>query len=192
MDRPDDADVPSGKHPARSYGAGEGAVRTETRYRQDYYDDLRAAVAQETRAQAPKTTDPQGAADPAEREANGTPWEEVTGWSRRVWAEYQRKWPPEERTPPDQSNDQPGPSRKDGNQPLDRAVNEECDHIAEREQERISPALLEIERRDPDRHLVGFEYRLKGRDRILEKVGISLLARSYSICPTALAYPNAS
>ena len=40
----------------------------------------------------------------------------------------------------------------------------------DREQERISPALRATESQDPDRHLIGFEYRLKGRDRIKEKV----------------------
>ena len=39
-----------------------------------------------------------------------------------------------------------------------------------REQERISPALRATESQDPDRHLIGFDDRLKGRDRIKEKV----------------------
>ena len=40
----------------------------------------------------------------------------------------------------------------------------------EREQDKISPALRAAESQDPDRHLIGFEHRLKGRDRIKEKV----------------------
>jgi hypothetical protein len=49
-------------------------------------------------------------------------------------------------------------------------VDAECDRIAKREEERISPAMRAIESQDPERHLIGFEHRLKGRDRIKEKV----------------------
>jgi len=151
-----------------------GAARGETRSRHEYYEDLRAATAGETRTEPRKTADPGGAAQPPERAADGKPWEEVTGWSQRVWAEYQRKWPPEEHVSADRSGDSAGSSRGDGDRSPDRALEEEldqeCDQIAERERQRITPALLEIESRDPDRHLVGFEYRLKDRDRIKEKV----------------------
>jgi hypothetical protein len=148
IDRPDDDDVPSGEHSGRSADR-DGADRIETRSRQEYYDDLRAAVAR----QPPAEPAPPG------RDANGTPWEEVTGWSRRVWAEYQRRFPPEDRPQADRSG-----------RPASEQVEEECDQIAEWEQERTTPALLETESRDPDRHLVGFEYRLKACDRITEKV----------------------
>jgi hypothetical protein len=91
-----------------------------------------------------------------------------------VWAEYQCKWPPEEHAPADRSGDSPGSSRGDDGRSPDRALEEgldqECDQIAKRERQRITPAMLEIESCDPDRHLVGFEYRLKDRDRIKEKV----------------------
>ena len=56
-----------------------------------------------------------------------------------------RRWPAGERAPVDRSDDPPGSWRGDGNRVLDRAVNgrveSACDRIAEREQERISPAL---------------------------------------------------
>ena len=42
--------------------------------------------------------------------------------------------------------------------------------IAELEQEKITPAMRAIESQDPDRHLIGFDDRRKGRDRIKEKV----------------------
>jgi hypothetical protein len=74
----------------------------------------------------------------------------------------------------DRSADPPGSWRGDGNRVLDRAdngrVEAECDRIAKREQEKISPALRTTESQDPDRHLIGFEDRLKGRDRIKEKI----------------------
>jgi hypothetical protein len=59
---------------------------------------------------------------------------------------------------------------------------------------KISPALRAAEDQDPDRHLIGFEHRLKGRDRIKEKVydGIDLLKRSpeeaVSLVPDAIRY----
>jgi hypothetical protein len=74
----------------------------------------------------------------------------------------------------DRSDDPSGSWRGEGNRVLDRAVNgrveSECGRIAEREQEKISPALRATESQDSDRHLIGFEHRLKGRDRIKEKV----------------------
>ena len=91
-----------------------------------------------------------------------------------MWAEYQRKWPPEERPPVDRSADPPGSWRGDRDRFLGNAVNSrvetECDRITEREQEMISPALRAVESQDPNRRLIGFDHRLKGRDRIKEKV----------------------
>jgi hypothetical protein len=149
IDRPDDAEQPSDDPTPTP----RSAIQRETRTRQEYYDDLRAALSEEVRTG--KRTPPDPASTP-EPKPNGKPWQEVTAWSTRVWLEYQRKWPPEERPPADR--------------PANHEIDEECDHIAKRERERISPAMLEIESRDPDRHLVGFEHRLKGRDRIMEKV----------------------
>ncbi len=51
-----------------------------------------------------------------------------------------------------------------------------------------------VESQDPNRHLIGFEHRLKGRDRIKEKVydGIKLLSarqrRRYFAVPDAIRY----
>ncbi len=86
-----------------------------------------------------------------------------------MWAEYQRKWPPGERAPVDRSEDPPGSWRADANRvlyPADNArVEAACDQIAEREQEKISPAMRATESQDPDRHLIGFDDRLKGSGR---------------------------
>jgi hypothetical protein len=101
-----------------------------------------------------------------------------------MWTEYRRRWPPEERPSVDRSAGPPGSWRGEGNRFLPRAVNDRveaaCDRVTEREQEKISPALRAIESQDPDRHLIGFDHRLKGRDRIKEKVhdGIQFLKRS--------------
>jgi hypothetical protein len=84
-----------------------------------------------------------------------------------VWAEYQGKWPPDERASADRA--------------VNQELDQECGQIAKRERERISPAMLEIAGRDPDRHLVGFEYRLKGHDRIEEKVAAVNKALDHSV-----------
>ena len=91
-----------------------------------------------------------------------------------MWSEYQRKWPPAERPAADRSTGQPGSWHGDGNRLLEAAENSrvdaECDRIARREEERISPAMRSVESQEPDRHLIGFEHRLKGHDRIKEKI----------------------
>ena len=170
-DRPGDADLPPDDHPDRRDGqdgtgddhARAGNPQAETRTRQEYYSDLRATVSREESAAARQVT--------AEEQAAGEKWQEKITESRWMWSEYQRKWPPAERPPA-------------GNKPLEAAQNSrieaECDRIANREKERISPAMRAIESQDPDRHLVGFEHRLKGRDRIKEKVYDKMEEFSYS------------
>ncbi len=139
IDRPDDAELPPDRHRADTAGrrgVSGGGVMAEARSREDYDADLRAAVAA---------------------------WDESTPRFRGLWAEYHRRWPPEERPPVDRSADPP-------DRPANEQTDRECDRVEVRERERISPALREVESRDPDRHLVGFEFRLKGRDRLKEKV----------------------
>ena len=189
IDRPDDADVPSDEHSDHSAdradspadgGRQSGRPPAETRSRQEYAADLRAAAGIEER------TEPAGRAEPGARSRAPEPaengqqakssanWEESAEKFRWMWSEYKRRWPPEERPPVDRSKDPPGSWHGYGNRVLDRAVNErieaECDRIAEREEERITPALRAVESQDPHRHLVGFEDRRKERDRIKEKI----------------------
>jgi hypothetical protein len=144
IDRPEDADNPSDDPSARS---PENRARFETRSRQEYYDDLHAAVTNQPRTEHPP------------QQPIGKPWEEVTAWSRRVWTQYEHRFPPEAGSPPE-----------DDDRTVNQELEQECDQIAEQEANRISPALQEVESRDPDRHLIGWEHRLKGRDRIKEKV----------------------
>lgn len=194
IDRPDDPDVPPDK---RSDQPAHRAP-AETRSHEEYYADLRAAVALRERS------DPGARSKPGEQTENdpasqpGTSWEETAELSRWMWTEYKRRWPPEEHPPADRSNDPPGSWRGDGNRFLDRAVNEdtekECDRIVKRERERLSPGLREVESLDSDRQLIGFEHRLKGRDRIKEKVAeaIEQYGRSprdaASLVPDAIRY----
>jgi hypothetical protein len=178
VDRPDDGDIPpDGRADHRDDeggGGGGGDGRTaraggaqpETRHRQEYYAELRVAVSAEESVTAQQAA--------AREQAAAQKWDGRVNESRWMWTEYQRKWPPEERPPVDRPPDPPGSWRGEGDRSLDTAVNSRveaaCDRVTEREHEKISPALRAIEAQDPDRHLIGFEYRLKGRDRIKAKV----------------------
>jgi hypothetical protein len=131
IDRPDDADVPSGNPADRtSAPANDGhqpaPSHAETRYREEYYA-LRAQVAQEERA----TTEAR-----QEAPASDT-WTQTATLARWMWGEYNRRWPPEERPPVDRSGDPPGSWRGDSGRFLPGAVNaeleQECDHIADRD-----------------------------------------------------------
>ncbi|HVT68562.1 MAG TPA: hypothetical protein VHF26_12485 [Trebonia sp.] len=50
------------------------------------------------------------------------------------------------------------------------AIDRGYERVREIERETVTPAMKRIEAEDPDRHLVGLENRLKGRDRLAEKV----------------------
>ena len=163
-DRPDEADVPPDGHADRrdDQAAGGRTARpagteAETRSRQECYDQLRVAEAKEKSEAAQRTT--------AEEQAATDKWNENATESRGMWTEYLRKWPPEERQ---------SAARSDGNRVLDRAASSQveaaCERIAERERDKITPAMHTVESQDPDRHLVGLDYCLKDSDRIKEKV----------------------
>jgi hypothetical protein len=183
-DRPGDADMPPDDQPDRrdnQDGAGDHAGRggndpAETRTRQEYYSELRVTVSREESAVARQTM--------AEERAAAEKWQETSAESRWIWSEYQRKWPPTERPAVDRSTDPSDSWRGDRGRSLDNADNSrveaECDRIARREEERISPAMRSVESQDPDRQLVGFERRLKDRDRIKEKVCDKMEEFSYS------------
>jgi len=172
IDRPDGADVPSDRHAAQSAdqadapGEGSrrpdqsGAERVEVRDRDTYYSDLREAASAGRQSEAQER------------------WDKEAEQSREEWAEHLRKWPSEKRTPADRPDDPPGTWRGDSNRPLDRAANEyveeQCDRIAQIERDTISPAMRAIENQDSGRHLIGFEHRLKDRDRIKDKVSVDI------------------
>jgi hypothetical protein len=187
IDRPDDADTssdnPADRTPAPpNDGQRPGASHLETRYREEYYHAQKERATTGTRQEAP---------------ASDT-WTETANLARWMWGEYHRRWPPEEHPPVNRSTDPPGSWRSDSNRFLDTAANArieaECDRIVEREQEKISPAMRDTENQDPSRHLIGFEHRRKGRDRIKEKVHDNLneyslsLDEAISFIPDAIRY----
>ena len=208
IDRPDDDDVPPDAHsdrPAnRGSAAGGGKTPAEARSREEAYLDLRGAAGIEERTEPTGRAERGARSKPAEptenrqqAKASGN-WEETAQLGRWMWEEYKRRWPPDERAPVDRSSDPPGSWHGEGGMVLrtaaNAAVEQECDGVADREQKTISPKLREVESRDPYRHLVGFEDRLKGRDRIKEKIydDIDVLRRTpheaISLLPDAIRY----
>ena len=183
-DLPDEADVPpDGRADCRDdqTGGGQTARRpggseAETRSRQECYDELRVAEAKQQSVAAQRIA--------AEEQAASDTWNEKVTESRWMWTEYQRKWPPEERKPSGKPDDPPGTWHGEGNRVLEPADNDrveaECDRIAERERDKISPAMRAVESQDPDRHLVGLDDCRKGRDRIKEKVSGMMKELSFS------------
>jgi hypothetical protein len=97
-------------------------------------------------------------------------WGEAVERFRARWDAHRERWPEAEREPVDRSEDPEGSWRGDSNRYLDAAANTEVDarheRIAEVERNVVSPAMREIESCDPDRTLVGWEYRLK--DKVAE------------------------
>jgi hypothetical protein len=50
------------------------------------------------------------------------------------------------------------------------AIDQGCARVEKLEREIVTPAMRRIEAEDPDRTLIGLEHRLKGKDRLTEKV----------------------
>jgi len=194
VDLPEEADVPPEGHADRRDNqtggrrtARPGGTAAETRSHEECYNDLRIADAKEQSIAAQRIT--------AEEQAAADRWNGNVTESRWLWAEYQRRWPPEERRRVDTSNDPPGSWRGEGRRFLDVADNSRvetaCDLIADREREKITPALRAIESQDPDRHLIGFNDCLKGRDRFKGKVSGMMKELSFSLDEAVSYVPNA-
>jgi hypothetical protein len=58
------------------------------------------------------------------------------------------------------------------------AIDQGYARVREIEEKTVTPAMRRIEAEDPDRHLVGLEHRLKGKDRLSEKVTRAMSERS--------------
>jgi hypothetical protein len=184
IDRPDEPEIPPDGHADRRDDRDGGGGRTgrsggapaEDRDLEEYYVALYRAASTE------KTVATRQAA--AEEQAAYEKWEKKTEEFRWMWSEYQRRLAPSERPQVDKPKAEPGSWSGEGDSYLSRAdngqVEAECDRIADREREKITPAMREVESQDPDRHLVGLEDCRKGRDRIKEKVydDINFLRRS--------------
>ncbi len=186
-DQPEESDVPPDGHADRRDDQADGGARAprsggtpaETRSLEEYYADLRTAESAEKSVVARRTA--------AEEQAAAVKWDKAAEESRWMWGEYQRRWPPEERPHVDKSE-------KALDLADDSRVEAACDRIAELEDKKITPAMRALESQDPDRHLVGLKHRLKGRDRIKEKIADSMeeknrtLEEALSLVPDTIRY----
>lgn len=105
-------------------------------------------------------------------------WDAEVPRLRRTWAELEEKIPLPERSRHSPEPDTLGAWRGDGDRYLTPETNAEvdrgCGRIRDIGENLIAPAIRSIEAEDPDRELIGFEHRLKGADRIKEKVASTL------------------
>jgi hypothetical protein len=108
-------------------------------------------------------------------------WDEAVPALREAWRGHEKKWTYPERTEPTVHPEVPGAWRADGGRYLAPNANAEvargCARIREVGETLITPAIRRIEAEDPGRHLAGLDYRLKGEDRLKEKVADELEAR---------------
>ncbi len=108
-------------------------------------------------------------------------WDEAVPALREAWESHEEKWPLPERDVAAAQPEAPGAWRGDGGRSLAPEANAEVDRgcalIREVGETVITPAMRRIEAEDPSRYLVGFEYRLKGDDRLKEKVADEVEAR---------------
>jgi hypothetical protein len=105
-------------------------------------------------------------------------WDEAVPALREAWEKHEKKWTHPERTGPAVHPDIPGAWRGDGGRCLAPDANAEvtrgCVRIREIGETIVTPAMRRIEAEDPGRHLAGLDYRLKGEDRLKEKVARTL------------------
>ena len=107
-------------------------------------------------------------------------WDEAVPALRESWENHEKKWIYPERTAPTLHPEVPEAWRGEGGRYLAPEANAEvargCERIREVGETVITPAMRRIEAEDPDRHLAGLEYRLKGENRLKEKVASELRA----------------
>jgi hypothetical protein len=155
IERLDEGDAPAGGRDRRAADAPAFPFPYETRDRETYSVEYRAAVDAEYRTA---------------RES----WDGVAPQLREAWADHEKKWPSPERQGQSPQPDIPGAWRGDGGRYLDPEANAEvdrgCAKIREISERVITPALCRIEAQDPDRGLVGLMNHLKSPDRLKEKV----------------------
>jgi hypothetical protein len=61
------------------------------------------------------------------------------------------------------------------------AIDQGYAKVKEIEEKTVTPAMRRIEAEDPDRHLAGLEHRLKGKDRLTEKVAKTVNERGHTV-----------
>jgi hypothetical protein len=106
-------------------------------------------------------------------------WDAAALELRQAWEAHETKWP------------SPEAADGDGDRRLNLEANAEvdrgCGRIRDIAENIITPVMRAIESEDPDRHLTGLEHRLKGTDRLKEKVAAAIEARPGLSAAQALA-----
>jgi hypothetical protein len=96
----------------------------------------------------------------------------------QTWEAHEAKWPSPEDPGLRDLPAEPGAWRGDGDRHLDPEANAEvergCGRIREICENVITPVMRALESEDSDRHLIGLEHRLKGTERLKEKVTTAL------------------
>jgi hypothetical protein len=161
IDRPAEDDTPRAGPESRAADTPQVAAGREAPDRVAYATEYREVV------------------DTAYREYRAArEWDEAVPALRAAWEKHEKKWPYSERTGLTPHPDIPGAWRGDGSRSLAPDTNAEvtssCARIREIGETIITPAMRRIEAEDPGRHLAGFDHRLKGEDRLKEKVARTL------------------
>jgi hypothetical protein len=144
--------------------------------------DTPSAAVHETSDWAACAAEYRAAVDAAYREHRAArEWDEAVPALREAWESHEKKWAYPERTGPTVHPEIPGAWCGDGGRYLAPDANAEvtrgCARIREVGETVITPAMRRIESEDPGRHLAGLDYRLKGEDRLKEKVAERLQLR---------------
>jgi len=161
IDRPAEDDTPRAGPESRAADTPPPAAGPEAPDREAYAAEYRSTV------------------DAAYREYRAArEWDEAVPALRETWEKHEKKWPQPERTGPAADPEMPGAWRGDGGRYLAPDANAEvtrgCARIRETGETIITPAMHRIEAEDPGRHLAGLDHRLKGEDRLKEKVARTL------------------
>jgi hypothetical protein len=164
IDRPAEDDTPRAGPETPTADTPSAASEHETPDRVAYATEYRATV------------------DDAYLEYRATrEWDEAVLALRAAWEKHEKKWPYPERTGPTPDPEVPGAWRGDGDRYLAPDANAEvergCARIREVGETVITPAVRRIEAEDPGHHLAGLDHRLKGEDRLKEKVAERLQLR---------------
>jgi hypothetical protein len=170
IERLEETDAPAG---GQQPSDRDVAVRPEPQDQQAYRVEYRATVEAEYQAST-----------------RGS-WDASALELRAAWEAHEAKWPTSRDSVRPDRPDVSGAWRGESGRHLDAEANAEvdrgCARIREVGENVITPAMRAIEAEDPDRHLVALEYRLKGTERVKEKVAAELEARPGLSAAQALA-----
>ena len=166
--QPDDPQAADAAPPAPLDQADRATVHRANRAQVEH----EYAAAHQESARAPR-----GAA--AGADANCASWDEALPSLRAAWQEHQDRYPEPERATPRTHTDgswSSGETRRLTPEQNTEAT-KACADIHD-EGERVAlPAMRQIEAADPTRGLAGLEHRLKGEDRLKEKIADALRGR---------------